>query len=51
MQNDIERFAVTMDSLSKGNKLSDEQKETIYQWLLELQIEEGTAENILNTLR
>ena len=51
MKADIERFAITMDSLSKGNELSDEQKQVVYQWLLELKIEEGTAENIINTLR
>lgn len=51
MKEDIERFAVTMDSISNSDGLSDEQKNIIYDWLLELKIEEGTAEDIIHTLR
>lgn len=51
MNEDIERFAISMDSLTKGEVLNEEEITTIYEWLLDLEIEEGTAEEIINTLR
>lgn len=51
MEKDIERFAVTMESISIEEGLNKEQIDIIYQWLIELNVEEGTAENIIHSLR
>lgn len=51
IEDDLECLAILMDSIKNQTSLSEEQKQVIFEWLIDFDVEEGTAESIIQSLR